>query len=473
MGFKTYLIHCYVPGSFSQKVYQFKGASMFFLKLKILCLILLILIGCGGDHKNQSSVVLSDRALLECLFEDFNEDELMNLVEFECSNIDLSTANISELKNLPKLEKIHLDNTNLNDLNDISSIEQITNLKIVNNFPKLESGRSKPLDISSITSLNKLQYLDLSYNYIPNLDAISSLVNLKSLTLNRINRGTRYKIDLSALSTLTELISLSMEENYVTIFSGNLSAFGDFGVPDAPVDLTALSNLTKLEHLDLSSSIFGGINFTGFPFFPKLLSLDLSRNGNERGKNGSNSDFGLINVASLNKLTTLTHLDLHSNSIEDISHLASLTDLTFLDLGYNYAYDDDTWIPFSGTKPIVGSIYNIEALSTLTKLTFLNLSRTNITNFSFLANLDNLSSLNIDTNYLRDEEIIGFPFVASLEELAMKENWLTSSDFLSEYHLKKLDLSKNCISDFSQVNADEFIKDSQRVISNCEALNSF
>lgn len=454
---------------------------MLFFKLKILCVISLVLVGCGGGGKNNPSVVLSDSALLECLSEDLNEDDLMNLIAFECSNIDLSEANISELKSLPKLEKIHLDNTNLNDLNDISSIEQITELKIINNFPKLELGGSKPLDISSITSLNKLNYLDLSYNYIPNLDAISSLEKLESLTLNKINIGffvdsfsgnnfsIQNTIDLSPLSTLTKLTSLSMEDNFIFFGDGYVSAFAkEFEFAEF-TDITALNNLSELIHLDLSSSIYGGINDTGFPYFPKLLSLDLSENHNGRGTNGSSYERGIINIRSLNKLTTLTHLDLHSNSIEELAPLASLTNLTSLDLSDNY-YINDIWRPNNNEKPIFGSIRDIESLATLSQLSFLNLSRTNITNFSFLANLDNLSSLNIDNNYIRDEEVNSFPFITNLENLSIKNNWLTSSGFLSIYNFKKIDLSQNCISDFSQVQADELITDSQQAVSNCDVF---
>ena len=453
---------------------------MFFLKLKVLCVFLLILISCGGCQTNNPSVALNDSALLDCLSEDFNEDELMNLIIFECNDIDLSAANITELKKLPKLKKIHLDNTNLINLNEISSIEQITDLRIVNNFKKIETGGSKPLDISSITSLSKLNSLDLSYNYLPNLGAISSLVNLESLTLNRINiaekngNSIRNIIDISPLNTLTKLTSLSMEDNAIFVGDGYVSAFSaDREFPELTTDLAPLSNLlsnlTELRHLDLSSSIYGGINNIGLPHIPKLLSLDLSENGNGRGANGASSERGLKSVTSLNKLTTLTHLDLHSNSIGEVTPLASLSNLTYLDLSDNY-YINDIWRPNNNEKPIFRSIIDIEALTTLSQLAFLNLNRTGITNFSFLTNLANLTSLNISNNYIRDGEVNNFPFITSLEELSMKNNWLTNIGFLSVYNFNKLDLSHNCISDFSQVHAVELIKDSQQDVSDCDVF---
>ncbi len=87
----------------------------------------------------------------------------------------------------------------------------------------------------------------------------------------------------------------------------------------------------------------------------------------------------ITDISALSGLTSLTELDLTSNSITDISVLSGLTSLS------------DLWLGDS-------SISDMSALSRLTSLTWLRLNNNSITDISALSGLMSLSSLRLDNN---------------------------------------------------------------------------
>jgi small GTP-binding protein len=211
------------------------------------------------------------------------------------SYLDLGNCRITNLNDLPELfECTHLKtlilsnewwdyekkkdskSRNTGKENHLHSLPaKIANLK---NLTKLIlSGRYNGWEISDISflsKLNKLKYLNLSNNKIHDIHYLKKLTGLQTLSL-----GENQISDIRSLSNLTGLQTLSLYRNQIS-------------------DILSLSNLTGLQ-----------------TFF--LFSNQIS------------------DIRTLSNLTGLQTLDLSVNQISDIHHLAKLTKLQTLNLSSN------------------------------------------------------------------------------------------------------------------------------------------
>ena len=124
--------------------------------------------------------------------------------------------------------------------------------------------------------------------------------------------------------------------------------------PMAPIDISPLAGLTKLESLQMGGLVIDDL--TAVANLKNLISLTVF--------NGEQA----LDLAPLAGLTNLQALTLRNNKITDISPLAGLTNLTYLDLEGNEITD---------VTPLVG----------LTNMNRLFLSNNPITDFQPLAKL--------------------------------------------------------------------------------------
>jgi Leucine-rich repeat (LRR) protein len=119
------------------------------------------------------------------------------------------------------------------------------------------------------------------------------------------------------------------------------------------------------------------------------------------------------NEGERNKLTCLPPclpprlqaLFLHGQIIHDFSFLSGLTDLTYLNLGYNEIRDISFLSGFTGLTSLgleANGIVDISFLAGLTGLTSLNLQYNQIRDISFLSNLTNLTYLDLACNEIHD-----------------------------------------------------------------------
>ena len=158
-------------------------------------------------------------------------------------------------------------------------------------------------------------------------------------------------------------------------------------------DITGLEHAIYLEHLDLESC-----EILDLKPFEKLASLEhlrvLKLDGN---------DPELTDITHLSSLTQLTYLDLGKNEISDITFLANLIQLQHLDLRNNYISD-------------------ITSLANLTQLTYLDLGRNEISDITFLANLTQLQHLDLRSNRISD--ITPLANLIQLETLILTRNIL-------------------------------------------------
>ncbi len=199
-------------------------------------------------------------------------------------------------------------------------------------------------DLSPLSGLTNLAYLDLYKNSISDISDLSGLTGLTDLFLNENSIS-----NLSALSTLTNLARLGLSQNRIS-------------------DISALSNLTGLFYLDLFENSIS--NLSGLSTLTNLTWLYLDYNS-------------ISDISPLSTLTNLTRLGLENNSISSVSALSNLTDLVNLVLWNN-------------------SISDISALSNLTGIKYLYLNQNNISGISALSNLTNLEILGLEDNRISD-----------------------------------------------------------------------
>ena len=171
---------------------------------------------------------------------------------------------------------------------------------------------AKIKDISALSSLTNLKYLNLRGNEISDISKISNLTSLEKVDLssNQIS-------DISALGGLTDLLTLYLYNNQIN-------------------DISALGGLTNLTELSLHDNQISDISALGGMTNLRTLILDSNQ---------------ISDISAIEKLTNLTELYLYKNQISDISPISNLTNLTTLNIRNN---------PISDYSPIED--LNIEKL---------------------------------------------------------------------------------------------------------------
>jgi Leucine-rich repeat (LRR) protein len=201
---------------------------------------------------------------------------------------------------------------------------------------------------AKMKNLSNLTYLDLSHNALtsfPRIDDPTQAIAQRHLTYLNLsyNALTSYP---ESINKLIKLTSLNLSHNQITVLSGVSSSFG---LP-----------LTKLMSLNLSHNMIYSIPDDFFLGLNELTSIDLSYN-----KLASIPNLVFYNLAHLttinlshnmlktlptflkNSLPQVTSLDLSNNEkLYDISSLNKLKSLTHL----NISHTDIAFAPWSAFK---------------------------------------------------------------------------------------------------------------------------
>ena len=237
-----------------------------------------------------------------------------SLIKLDLS--DNHIADLSPLMNIPGLKELYIDGNNISNLRPLMALQSLHLIHAERNAV----GSTVPL-----SGLTELSQLYLSYNPITDYAGLEKLDALQSLEL----RGTGLSnADLTVLSHIRGLKHLDIRENpglgteaykalnaalaSCEIEHSELVTMVDLGVAAFPQDSASIE-ITNASEVDLASIYL----------FTKLDTLKI------RGTD-------LRNIYPLQNLSTLRHLDLACNSIEDVTPLASLYDLETLDLSSNY-----------------------------------------------------------------------------------------------------------------------------------------
>lgn len=264
-----------------------------------------------------------------------------------------------------------------------SGITSLDGLQYAMNLSSLNLYNNDVTDLEPLRGLQKLGLLELGAN--PNLTDLGPLSELPVLFYLGLNRSVRVT-DLNPLSGLDTLQQLHLGE-----------------LPGI-TSMAPLSGLTGLTTLNLSQS--------GFTDFDSLRSLT----GLQRLWL-SQMSLTTADIAFLEDLPQLTDLNLYFNSIDSLAPLAGLTQLTRLDIGTN---------PVSDLMHIASRSF--EELS---------VSETLVTEpalFDFLANLPERAALRRLSAYglgLTSWGPLTSGDFAGLQDLLISDNALTSVPDLS------------------------------------------
>ena len=175
-----------------------------------------------------------------------------------------------------------------------SDVKDITELDLSN--PDDAADDVKIKDISALSNLKKLTYLNLYNNLISDISVLGGLKNLTVLYLDE-NQVS----DISAIGDLKNLTALFLYSNQIS-------------------DISTLGGLTNLTRLFLGGNQISDISAIGG--LTNLTKLGLSANQ-------------ISDISAIGGLTNLTKLFLNENQISDISPLSNLTNLTLLNIMNN------------------------------------------------------------------------------------------------------------------------------------------
>ncbi|RFU61099.1 leucine-rich repeat domain-containing protein [Peribacillus glennii] len=281
----------------------------------------------------------------------------------------------SPLKNLKQLELLYMDRVFFKDFTFLKSMSNLKTLKApyshvsaadVRFNTSLEHLDIKSKDVSGLSNLTKLRYLDISDSGTENIDALSNLKNLTEL-----NASNNEIQDIAPISSLPKLERLALDNNQIKRLPQfslpHLSLLGlsenDFS------DLTPLTVLTQLQELDLGYVEFEPGSLSALSSLEALERLGLSASR-------------ITSIEPLSKLVHISQLDLSNNKIEDIKPIAALPKLENLDVSLN-------------------SIQSLPELN-LPNLTALSVSGNEIVDITQIGALKKLNDLQLENNPIRD-----------------------------------------------------------------------
>lgn len=254
--------------------------------------------------------------------------------------------------NSKKLQKIfscpYITGLKLDDVKSLEGIEKLTNLKDL----EIDSD-----DVSDFAPLGKLKNLEslyvMSRGTAKNIDAITSLKKLKSLTLHSMDDE-----DLSFVGKMTSLKEL----NFYYVNSSFTKSIG---------------KLTGLKRLSLNAVDTGGGYGTGrlydTSFLSKLTNLESIHFFSNR-----------IDITGISKLKKLKSVSIWLSEFSDLSELKNCKALEELVIYNNDSAFDANWISGSNIKDLRisdgsdGGIKNIEKLAALKKMNYLLLDFTGV-----------------------------------------------------------------------------------------------
>ncbi|WJE35352.1 leucine-rich repeat domain-containing protein [Bacillus mycoides] len=201
-------------------------------------------------------------------------------------------------------------------INEIAGLEYMTNLE------KLTLRESNVADISVISGLRHLKYLDLSSNPIESIQPVSKLENLDMLFL-RDNKIA----DLTPLSQMKKIKILDLIGNNIKDLT---SLFTVLSLEEVYLANNQISNLSGIEKLKNVKLLWIGNNKISdvepISKMSNLIELEIA-------------DSEIKDISPLSKLVTLQVLNLEENYISDISPLSNLTNLHEMNLGANEIVD--------------------------------------------------------------------------------------------------------------------------------------
>ncbi|WCJ42109.1 receptor like protein 1 [Euphorbia peplus] len=393
--------------------------------------------------ENLEHLDLSDNSFDSSIFSFISGLSSLKSLGLQNQEFTGSTVNITGLKPLENLEHLDLSDNSL-DINIFSFISGLSSLKSLQlrSISLSETIHSK--DLARLTSLKKLESLDLSWNVMRAediktiLSSFTNILSLKSLNLN--NNDFNSTTDIQGLPRLKNLEYLDLGWNK---FNSNI--------------FSILSQVSSLKSLYLSFNDLTEIEDSkGLSKLVNLELLDIS------GNNFNNSNI-LISIAALSSLKTLDLSDCQLKWRIDLQGKVNLSKLEEMILDYSIV--DEDFFDSIGALPslkrlslyLLNSYHNFtlstQGFPNLEKLEYLDMSSSTL-NSSILEHIGKLISLKtLVLNYCGLSGTLppsqGLCNLRNLEELDLSNNKLHGnlpSCIRNLTSLQILDLSDNYFS---------------------------
>ena len=268
---------------------------------------------------------------------------------------------------------------------------------VVNSIKKMEIENVEVTDFTGLERFENITSLTITFSNFEKESTFNIIKNMRNLTSLNL-RGNELGNSISELSSLTNLKSLYLENNYIS-------------------DITPIENLTNLETLDLANNI-------------------------------------IKDISPLENLTSLKRLYLSTNIIEDITPLSGLSHLEDLNISTNRIKEINALSNLNGLKKIILSnnrITDISALSNFTTLDECNLYGNKIENLSVLKANTGMTKLYIGNTGISDiTEIV--QNMSNLINFDFQQNSVENIDVLRNLRkIKKMNMSNNKIKDISAI----------------------
>jgi internalin A len=187
------------------------------------------------------------------------------------------------------------------------------------------------------------------------------------------------------------------------------------------------TNLSATSFTNFSANGRGIVDLTGLQYATNLTWLQMQ---------GSFGQPGLTNISLLTNFQKLAYLEIPFNRITNASPVAGLTNLSYLDLGWNRDATDN-------------SIRDASFLTNLRRLGWLSVSYLRLTDLTPVAGLTELTNLSFNYNYTLTNAS-ALSGLTNLIELYANSDGLTNITFASQMpRLAKIDFSYCNVSDLS------------------------
>ena len=324
------------------------------------------------------------------------------------------------------LEELDLSGKNLTDA-DLTNLSQMSSLKFLDL-------RDNPItDLSPIAGLTELEEFAVTCDQIGDLSPLSGLVNLEILRLAGDESGVGKFTDLTPLLGLTNLRTLHLPANGPTSLDGledmtqltDLALISGSSSNIATVqNIDALAGLTEMKELHLQ--VTGISDLTPLAGMTELQSLQIGGN------------LAVSDLSPLAGLTKLQEFEFYNNEVAvplDLAPLAGMTEminlrvpctvpsleplrgmtkLQSLRLSDKHWYGRGEGLLYDSLEPLSGltaltrlelrsdEVTDLSPLAALTNLQSLELHIANATDLTPLSGLDNLNSLMVDGQNITD-----------------------------------------------------------------------
>lgn len=315
---------------------------------------------------------------------------LPGIEELELENID-SIRNIDFIRNMPKLNRLRLENCPIRDIEVLRGNTALIELRL--------DGMNALTDVSALstmTSLRKLELLLLEADSLPDLSPLSVLreVKMDSYYLESI-------YGMQGIESLNVRGYYRGEEEVIASLSGlkKLSIKWDNWSGDTGTAMSlALTALPNLEELDIELGSFSGI----FPLTPIFASESIHT-------------LSILNPEDY--IEQVLALDFNTLPENTVLKKLTLKSIKVADIGIGEEVENDSF-----------DVYGDDFFKHFPSIEELYIENNYIQNLDFVSNMPNLRILDISNNYVSD--VTPLLDCTKLEKLIYRNNSIYNLNIL-------------------------------------------